>query len=201
MASELSLDELFIEARKAHKAERTAAFHAKQKSITSRMKTTPVEEETPLVPAGIFANPENWTEGRGLALIHRASRQLLGNFREWTHRSVPDARRLVRSESPIAVVAVEEVDFGVADLALPPTHSPRLETQQVLTRDLVLETPAVRAQGVLVTVHYFDQWTAKVVLIEATSFVEGMDILQLPAGVDVLQQLTRECKAGMRRVK
>ena len=192
--SDLSLDELFAQARAAHKAERKAAF---ERVTKVKSKLDPVD--APVEPAGIFANPDNWIEGRGIALVHQETQILLGNFREWRHRSVADARRLVRSATPISVEAVEEVDFGLAvqppQLAAAAHHS---KVQTIRTLDLVLETPAVAAKRVLICVHSYDTWTTKAVLVEPTTFAEEGTILQLPAGVDILACLTRESKRALR---
>ena len=182
-----SLDDLFIEARSAAKAERTAAFKRKLKD--------PVE--APAEPSTLFANPANWTRTRGLALIHAQSKQLLGNFWEWRHSRVADARRLVRSAEPIPVEGVEEIDFALS-APLSPPKGPRVQTQQILRIDAVLETPAVRAPQILLCIHYYDGWTAAAVLVEDTTFAEGEEILQLPAGVDLLPAMGREMKLKLR---
>ncbi len=184
----VSLDDLFAQARAAMKAER-AKEHARKAKV-------PVPE--PVEPLGLFANPDNWVRTHGIALVHRESQLLLGNFWEWRHKSVADARRLVRSEEPIAVKGVEEVDFGLSALAPPAIRSGRVETQRIVTHDVMLEAPKVSAPAVLLCVHYYDGWTARAVLVEPVSFAEGGEILQLPAGVDVFSAMTRECKAGLR---
>jgi hypothetical protein len=188
--SMMSLDELFAEARQAAKAERTLAFKRKAKD--------PVEPAA--IPQTLYTDPENWTRTRGLALIHAESKALLGNFWEWRHKSVKDARRLVRSAEPIPVVGAEEIDINFAG-AVPPPRGERVETTRIIRLDLVLEAPAVRAAAVLVCVHYYDGWTAKVVLVEDTTLAEGEEILLLPGGVDVLPALGREMKVQLRNVK
>lgn len=188
-----SLDDLFAAARRAQKEERRREFAEQAKRPRKA-----ADPEPPVEPAGLFANPENWREGRGLALIHQETRTLLGNFREWTHRSVKDARRLVRSQEPIAVEGVEEVDFGLTANFTPPVAAHKTETVRQLVVNVALETPRVSAREVLLAVHYYDGWTAKAILVEPVSFAEGGEILQLPAGVDLLPQMTRETKQELR---
>lgn len=194
MTQELSLDDLYAEARKAAKAERTAEF------ARGTRKTKQTEPETPIEPAGLFANPDNWTRTRGLALIHRETKALLGNFWEWKHKTVPDARRLVRSLEPISVERAEEVDFGLSALAPQLNAGKRVVAQRVVTADVALEAPKVSAAGVMLCIHYYDGWTAKAVLVVDTTFAEDGEILQLPAGVDVLPVMRREGKIALRAI-
>lgn len=184
--SSLSLEDLFAEAKAAVKAKRKADFLAKEKRAAE-----------PEPPAIAFGDPVNWVEGTGVALIHRETQTFLGNFRSYRHKSDPEIRRLVRSEEPIAVSGVEEVDFGYTPPETP-ISSPRAETQAFLTVDLELDTPLVSARHVLVCVHYHNGWTARVVLVEPTTFAEQGEILQLPAGVDVLPALSRASKQAVR---
>lgn len=189
----LSLDDLFREARAAAKVERTQA-HLRAEAA-KRRKQDPVE--APVEPLGIFADPDNWRQTRGVTLIHGPSQTLLGNFWELRHKTVPDARRLVRSEEPIPVTVLETVDFGVVQLdPMIPAH--QALSHRVMTLDVQLATPAVAAERVLLRVEYYEQWTARVVLMESTTFAEAGEILTLPAGVDILPGLTRECKRAVR---
>jgi len=189
----LSLDDLFREARAAAKVERTQA-HLRAEAA-KRRKQDPVE--APVEPLGIFVDPDNWRQTRGVTLIHGPTQTLLGNFWELRHKTVPDARRLVRSEEPIPVTVLETVDFGVVQLdPMIPAH--QALSHRVLTLDVQLATPAVAAERVLLRVEYYEQWTARVVLLESTTFAEAGEILTLPAGVDILPGLTRECKRAVR---
>jgi len=189
----LSLDDLFREARAAAKVERTQA-HLRAEAA-KRRKQDPVE--APVEPLGIFADPDNWRQTRGVTLIHGPTQTLLGNFWELRHKTVPDARRLVRSAEPIPVTVLETVDFGVVQLdPMIPAH--QALSHRVLTLDVQLATPAVAAERVLLRVEYYEQWTARVVLLESTTFAEAGEILTLPAGVDILPGLTRECKRAVR---
>lgn len=189
----LSLDDLFREARAAAKVERTQA-HLRAEAA-KRRRQDPVE--APVEPLGIFADPDNWRQTRGVTLIHGPTQTLLGNFWELRHKTVPDARRLVRSEEPIPVTVLETVDFGVVQLdPMIPAH--QALSHRIMTLDVQLATPAVAAERVLLRVEYYEQWTARVVLMESTTFAEAGEILTLPAGVDILPGLTRECKRAVR---
>lgn len=193
MMEHLSLDELFREARAAAKVERTEAF--KKQEAAARRRIDPVSAVPE--PLGIFADPDNWRQTRGVTLIHGPTQTLLGNFWELRHKTVPDARRLVRSEEPIPVTTLETVDFGVVQLdPMIPAH--QALSERFVTLDVQLATPAVSAARVLLRVEYYEQWTARVVLVEPTTFAEAGEILSLPAGIDILPGMTRECKRAVK---
>lgn len=186
MSSNLpSLDDLFVEARKQLAKERA----------TAKPKTPRPEV---IEPQGLFANPDNWVQIRGVALIHRETQTLLGNFWELRHKSVTDARRLVRSSVPIRVEAVEEVDFG---LSLPEPQgpiSPRAETVVRWQGPISLETPPVSAPSIQLDVTFFQGWTIAARLVEPSVFAEEGELLMLPAGVNILPVMTREGKKALR---
>lgn len=188
------LDDLFKAARAAQKQERAKA-HAEAEAKRKR-KMDPVD--APIEPLGIFVNPDNWVEGRGLALIHRETRLLLGNFRELRHKTVKDARRLVRSLTPIRVDAVEEVDFGLPAQSEMPPISNRALVQRIYTGPVALEVPAVSSPSVTLCVHYYDHATAKAVLESPASFSSGDELIELPAGVDLLSAMTPLTKRALR---
>lgn len=194
--SDLSLDELFAQARAAMKEERRQAHEKKARAA----KGKPAEVEPPVEPQSIYANPENWVEGRGLALVHEPTQTFLGNFREWTHKTVLDARRLVRVNTPIAVSGTEFVQYGVPEAGVPFPAARRAESLVHKTLPLVLDHPAVHARETLVCVHFFDGWTAKCILVDTTTFEGDGFILSLPGGVDILPQLSRETKRLLREV-
>lgn len=189
---DLSLDQLFAEAKAAMKVQRRAAFEANNKS---KFKANPDAVEA--IEYTLFTDPANWVDKGGVALIHRGTQTLLGNFQVLQHRVRKDLRRLIRSTSPIAVSGVEEVDFGHEPPEQLPT-SPRAETQVIRTLDLALEAPALSARGVLVCVHYYNSWTSKVVLTEPTTFSAQGELLQLPAGVDILPVLRKDSRKAVR---
>lgn len=190
--SSLSLDQLFVEARAAAKIQRREAF---EKNNRSKVKANP-EAAEPIADT-LFTDPSNWIDRGGVALVHRESQTLLGNFQVLQHRTRKDLRRLIRSSVPISVSGVEEVDFGYEPPASP-IISPRAETSIVHTLDLWLDTPALSAKRVLVCVHYYNGWTQRVVLVEPTTFARDGELLQLPAGVDILPVLDRESRKAAR---
>jgi hypothetical protein len=183
-----SLDELYAAARRAMQLEK--AKEAKQPKVKAPV-APPVE------PQALFANPENWVRTRGVTLVHSRTQRLLGNFWEWKHKSVPGARKLVRSDAAIPTEGLEEVDFGLsADLAAP-SQGGRMETEQNVSLFVQLDTPSVSAT-VELCVKYWNGWTASAVLLKPAVFAEGMQLLELPSGVDILPVMSRESKKALR---
>lgn len=187
------LDELFKAARAAQKAER-----AKAHELAAKRKANKAPIEPPIEPLGIFVNPDNWREGRLLGLVHRDTKLFLGKFREMLHKSVGDARRLVRTDSPGSVEGVEEVDFGLPPNQQPLPASNRAVTQRIIEGPVHLANPPVSVLRAMLCVHYYDGATAKAVLVEPATFASGDEICQLPAGVDLLSALSRETKQAIR---
>jgi hypothetical protein len=181
----LSLDALFKEAR--------AALH---KQRTSTQKTTAPKEEAPSAPA--FSNLANWTKTRGVALIHQETLTVIGNFTEYTHKTLPGARRLVRETELLPVTTVEYVT-GVWGNPEPvaPTTSPRLwKTDAPATLDIVLQTLRVSAPCVSVEAHFGEGILERVTLAYDTQFCAAPSVgtpsffLLLTAGTDIFPELS-----------
>lgn len=190
-----SLDDLFREARASLRKE-TEAKAARDK-LKAQQPT--VRRQEAIEPSAIYANPDNWTRTRGVALIHRTSQSLIGNFWEWKHRTLPDTRRLVRSPVPIAVEALEEVDYGYfAEQPMLYHATPRAERSVEMTLDLLLDFPQVSAAQVRVAVHVVDSYTSRVELLTETAFVEENEALVLPPGTNILPVMNRACKLEIR---
>jgi len=183
--SDLELDSLFKEVR------RTAHVH---KEAAKKFIEPPPETQS------VFANPDNWTRTRGIALIHGPTQTLLGNFWEWKHKTVADARRLVRCKEPIPVSAVEEVDFGYF---APTPIAPSLDTSirrevRVEFENLILEFPPCVGTSIPVIAHTVDAYLDRVTLAADASFVTEEEVLFLPAGVNILPVMSRDDKVFIR---
>lgn len=57
----------------------------------------------------VFQNPENWERIGGVALIHAETGTLLGNYSEYTHRTMPGCRKLIHEHAPISIGKTEMV--------------------------------------------------------------------------------------------
>lgn len=186
-----SLDALFADA-KAHLRDKAAAAKVprNKKLVTERIE-----------PSALFSNPANWYPARSVALIHQESNTLLGHFRELLHRSVPEARRLVREDSPALIEAVEYVSgtWGwTPPKALEHQDSTLIETELLLF--LSLELPEFHTAEAAVKVVTQGAGILRVELKALTQFyAEGAhSFLALPAGINLLATLTTASKQAIR---
>lgn len=185
----LSLDELFSEARVHANLKADAEKRKRERRAINPEKAK---------PQALYADPDNWRRTRGVALIHRETRTLLGNFSEYVHVSVSDCRRLVREESPISVSATEEVsgEWGWTG----PVKEDHLDSS-LSVRELVLsvclDAPDVNAIAAL-RVHLQGAGILRVELAEDTHFGSLDQFLLLPAETNILPVLAYHSKVNLR---
>lgn len=194
------LDDIFQETRAILRKEAEAAQWESRKTVR-RVKDA--QREAPAEPQALFTNPENWREGRGIALIHEESQTLLGNFREMLHRSVAGAQRLIRVETPITISATEYVegDWWLGkELEITPPETWHEKRSAVL--DLVLGSLGVHSPATPLVVSLSYGGIARVELEFATTFAAmsetATELLQLPAGTNVLPVMSQDCKVALR---
>lgn len=191
--SELSIDDLWAAARASI---RVNADSAKTKSI-KRIADAPKALST----AALFSDPENWERVTGVALIHKESQTLLGNFSEYRHRSTT-ARKLIREEAPIAVTKREEVE-GNWWLGTSRTIEPRKEWHEKRPAiiHLHLDKLGVHAPATEVVVHLSYGSVARVELALDTQFAadstDREELLMLSAGTNVIEVMSRDCKIAL----
>lgn len=177
-----SLDDLFEEAQTA------AALSAPAKK---RGKADAAESS----PSTLYSDPANWLPKRKLGLIHRETQTYLGTFQEWLHRSVADARKLVRIEELGLVEGTEEVS-GPAYQHYEVLNQPVTDRIKLLiTAELAF--PRVTAIDAQVIVFCCSGGYNRVELALRTAFTEDSEsneIFELPAGTNILPQLTHSTK-------
>ncbi len=184
MTDTMDLDALFREARTALRGQKAEIIKRKEKA-----KQDPLD--APPDTAGIYRNPANWIKGQGIALIHRTTQTLLGNFTEYTHKTVKDARRLVREEHPAPVQAVEYIDLDLATSnGQPPTPKRAWQTILPLTCPLAILAWQAQAPEVSLLAHFGDGDLLWLELAEPTVFLTADGLLRLPSGTNVLPELT-----------
>lgn len=182
MTDTMDLDALFKEARAALRG---------QKAEIAKKKAAPPADDAPPDTQGIYRNPANWIRGKGVALIHRATETLLGNFTEYRHKTVLDARRLVREEHPAPVQSVEYIDLDVnTSNGQPPTPKRAWQTILPLTCPLGILSWQAQAPEVSLLAHFGDGDLIWLELAESTVFLTADGLLRLPAGVNVLPELS-----------
>ena len=184
-----SLDDLFEEAQTAA----TLAAPAKKRSTAG---TAP-----DATPSTLYSDPANWLPKRKLGLIHRETQTYLGTFQEWRHCSVADARKLTRIEELGLVEGTEEVS-GSAYQHYEVLNQPVTDRIQLLvTAELAF--PRVTALDAQVIVFCCSGGYNRVELALRTAFTEddeANEIFELPAGINILPQLTHSTKEQIKEL-
>lgn len=176
-----SLDDLFKEAR--------AAFR-KDKVVVAKRKAAELDDAPDT--QGIYRNPANWIRGRSIALIHAETQTLLGNFTEYRHRTVADARRLVREEASSEAACVEYVsgDWWMLPQEVPKQRRLWKESKLLTLPFAHLTHLGVSAKAISVYAVFGEGSLDRVDLASETIFGGGSSLLTLPAGVDIMRELT-----------
>ena len=167
-----TLDSLYADARKAG---RTQAIK---------------QNEAPADPGGLYRNPDNWRKGKGIALVHEETQTLLGNFTEYTHKSVVDARKLVREDSPIS-----SVEYVKGPWLLPePTLAPKRPWHQTMETVCDLRLFKMYAPRAELRAHFGEGRLVGLELKNLTVFASDVGdtvaLITLPAGTEVLLQMS-----------
>ena len=178
---------------------RRATFAAKPQAKSKQ--AAPVAN-TP--PRQLYLDPANWTRVTGVALIHAESQTLLGNFIEWQHRTQPDVRKLVRTEEIVAVTRTESVSgdwwLGVERRPEPKqsSHEKRTVFVHLHLRDLGVHSPACEVIACLV---YGGIARVELAIDTMCAQEDGSpeQLLMLPAGTNVLEVMTLDCKLALRK--
>jgi hypothetical protein len=184
-----------------YRSQRAAAFVEKKAQAAKALKAT-AKPET-LETQFLFACPDNWVRTRGIALIHAETQTLLGNFSEYTHKTVSNCRRLLREDSPISVSATEQVS---GNWWLPTEYHPEPKqvwhTQRSAVIHLHLSKLAVHAPACEVVAHLSYGGLARVELAGETQFAQEdgkqPQLLWLPAGTNVLEVMSTDCKINLK---
>ena len=146
-------------------------------------------------PSTLYADPANWLAKRKLGLIHRETQTYLGTFQEWLHKSVPDTRKLTRIEELSDVSGTEEVS-GSAYQHFEVIEQPTTD-RVLLTLSPELAFPRVVAIDAQMIVFCCSGGYNRIELAKRTAFTdssESNEIFELPAGTNILPQLTHSTK-------
>ena len=189
------LEDLFTEAQFAAangKKAKRAADPSKAKHLADASKT--MHE--------LFTLSENWHRTQGVALIHKETETLLGNFSEYLHNTVKGARKLVREEAPITVSAAEYVE-GSWWLGPDIKPVPREEWREQRRAFIKIHLPTLGLFAPLVAVvaHIAFGGIHRVELEENTQFADeaGKILVTLPAGVSILDALSWDAKVSLKK--
>jgi hypothetical protein len=190
-AWENPLEDLFTEVQ-------LAAIPKRNKQKTDPAVKPPTDTEK---LRKLYNDPANWTRTRGLALIDKESKTLIGNFSEYTHNTVLNTRKLVREHQPIAIDGTELIDGYLGEEVEQTVRRQSWDKEFELVVDLVLDELQVEAHTVPVKVLTRFGATVRVELQEYTQFASasGNLILQLTAGTDVFAACSIDTKITLRK--
>lgn len=195
MSNHPELDDLFADA---------AANIRKEAEHKRRvMRNATVEATKPITVSEKYLLPENWLPGRTLALIHEETKTLLGNFREFNHKTERGARKLERVNEPVVVSAIEYVSGKqwITQERPIPTPERWTSTRELLLPDLFLQEFNLHAELVEVKVFLAYGGIARVELREHTTFLspDARTVQTFPAGTNVLEVMGLEAKIELRK--
>lgn len=185
----MELDELYEEVRKN-------AYVA----LVAAKKDTPSDKPD---PRKLFLDPIYWERKRGIAVVHKETNSIVGNFSEYIHTRIPGVRKLLREEAPISVSATEYVEgsWWLGEGRKPEPKQVWHEARSCIVH-LVLEELKVHSPACEVTVHLSYNAIARVELALDTQFAqtEGIDkMLFLPSGTNLGEVMNLEMKMILRK--
>ncbi len=189
------LEDLFTEAQFA------AANGKKAKRLPDPSKKNALDAASKSLH-DLFANPENWTRTRGVALIHKESDTLLGNFSEYLHKTINGARKLIREEILIGVSGTEYVE-GSWWLGRDRVVKPREEWREKRRAFVKVHLPSLGLFAPLVEIeaHIAFGGIHRVELVEETQFAteDGKALVTIPKGINVLEELSWDAKVSVKK--
>lgn len=184
------LDSLYKDARRA--------FLSEKAKKEARKKQAAAPEAPPSV-GDKYTNPDNWERRRAIALIHADTQTLLGNFSEWVHRTEPLCRKLIREDSLVAVSAVEQVS---GSWWLPADQQPEPKqdwhTQERVFIPVFLDKLRINNPICELVVSLSYGGIARADLAEDTQFASAEQLVFLPAGTNVLNEMSLDSKIALR---
>lgn len=187
------LEELFLEAQLNRRTKRTPK--GTDPSLRNALDAAAKKMRE------LYTLPENWERKRGIALIDRETQTLVGNFSEYVHRSIPNTRKLLREHTPIPIDATEQVSGYLGEALECRLRGKTWEQMRRIAADLWLDELMVGAPKVQIEVKTKLGVLVRVDLCDAVQFASasGNTIMSLPAGTNVLEHLSTDTKAWVRK--
>lgn len=143
-------------------------------------------------PHALYTNPANWTRGRNLALVHRETGTLMGLFTEYSHRTERLTRKLVRAADIQSIDSTELFDGPLFSPPIPKVTSSRLPWHTALRIETSLLISSMQVESSCSLLFRFGAGCLDSIKLERETLFSnpsGM-YMQLPAGTDLLPQLT-----------
>ena len=154
---------------------------------------------------GKYADPENWIRTQSVALIHRESQTLLGNFGAFRHLTEEGCRKLVREQHLGGAILKTELVSGDWWLAEPLEPEPPPELRTHFNTTLHVGLPGLQLHAVrcpVVATLNEKGWITHIRLSLHTTFAQCGGEPQLvffPAGTELRAEMSRACKIELFR--
>lgn len=190
-----SLDDLFLDAQLAQAAKNPTKKRVADPSLRDSLDAAAKKMRE------LYTLPENWERTRGIALIDKGTQTLVGNFSEYKHKTIAGTRKLIREHTPIAIDATEVVDGYLGEQFEQRHRGISWEREVDLKADLWFDELMVGCPLVELTIKLRLGALLRVEVKYDTQFASasGATIIRLPAGTNVLEQLSQDTKTHIRR--
>lgn len=146
----------------------------------------------------LYKDPSNWEAWSNVTLVHRAEiDSILGFFISYKHRTVLGARKLVRGSDPLLGQEIEYVtdSWYLHNSEERYRSEPSTDVHFVTMLHIVLDDGLSSEGEHPVNVNATRGVGIKRVCLDTAIRLSGpRTILYLPAGLDILDGLSRECK-------
>lgn len=171
-------------------------FGEVQTVLRGRVRNAEPAPDPRIEAARLFSDEANWLPRRFVALVHRESETLLGVYAELAHRSVADARRLVRAPEGETPTATEYIsgDWLLEDLGRVSRRPPPETSRTVIAIRAQLASTSLAGEFVELRVWLRAGSPFRADLAIDTTFGDGETFISLPAGTDIYPQLDRATK-------
>jgi hypothetical protein len=148
----------------------------------------------------LYTDPNNWKKGRGLVLIDKETKTVLGNFLEYIHCKDSKARKLIRAHEPIEINGQEEIDGWLGHAREAQLRGVSWDREVEVTCHIGLDEVQVEAPLVRVKAFLLLNTIVRAELVADTQFAtaSGNLILKLPAGTNVWDAAGVDTKMALR---
>lgn len=193
---ESSLDDLYLEAQLAQ-----GAKNPKQKKVADPSMRNAIDAAAKKMRE-LYSLPENWETKRHIALIDKGTQTLIGVFQEHIHRTIPSTRKLTREHGIVCIDSTEVVEGYIGQELELRLKGISWEREVEVEVDLWMDDLMVGCPLVKMNVKSRLGALLRVDLKAPTQFAShtGNTIMQLPAGTNVLDQLSSDSRRLVRKM-
>jgi len=194
--SDISLDDLFTDAMLTQAAKNKKQPKSADPSLRHALDATAKKMRE------MYTLPENWNRTGGVAFIDKATQTLVGNFSEYQHKTFPHTKKWLREHTPISIDRTEVVAGYLGEQVMERLSAHQSWNEQRSgTADMLFDEMQVEAPRIGFTAYIRLGVLQRVELLYNTIFasVAGSMLISLPMGTNVLEQLSTDSRAAVRK--